>query len=73
MEGGIPNPVIPVRLSAAGPYVQTLIDKGNYMLTEAVTTRPADFDRVWDNGIRDWLNSGAQEIINERKAKFIEP
>jgi putative aldouronate transport system substrate-binding protein len=43
------------------------------MLTEAVTTRPENFDRVWDAGIRDWLNSGAQEIIDERKAKFITP
>jgi len=73
MEGGRPDPVIPVTLSAASPYVQTLIDKGNYMLTESIKARTADFDRVWDTGIRDWLNSGAQEIINERKAKFIDP
>jgi putative aldouronate transport system substrate-binding protein len=73
MTNASPGPVIPVTLSAAGPYVQTLIDKGNYMLTEAVTTRPENFDRVWDAGMRDWLNSGAQEIINERQAKFVEP
>ena len=73
MNNAAPSPVIPVPLSAAGPYVQTLIDKGNYMLTEAVKARPADFDRIWETGMRDWLNSGAQIIIDERKAKYIEP
>jgi len=63
MVNGVPDPVIPVMLSVAGLYVQTLIDKGNYTVTEAIKARPADFDRIWDNGIKDWLNSGAQEII----------
>ncbi|MCL2878806.1 MAG: extracellular solute-binding protein [Treponema sp.] len=73
MENGVPEPIVPVTLSAAGPYVQNLMDKGNYLLTEAVTASPADFDKVWDAGYKDWLNSGAQEIINERAAKYIEP
>jgi putative aldouronate transport system substrate-binding protein len=73
MRNGVPDPVIPVTLSAAGPYVQTLIDKGNVFLTETVTVRSGDFDRVWDTGMRDYLESGAQEIIDERKAKFYEP
>ena len=73
MHNAVPNPVVPVTLSVAGPYVQTLIDKGNVMLTEAVRAKPADFDRVWEAGVRDWLNSGAQEIINERMAKFYGP
>jgi putative aldouronate transport system substrate-binding protein len=72
MYNGVPDPVIPVTLSAAGPFVQTLIDKGNVLLTEAVTARPADFDRVWDAGLRDWLASGAQAVIDERKAKYYE-
>jgi putative aldouronate transport system substrate-binding protein len=73
MHNGVPDPVIPVTLSAAGPYVQTLIDKGNVLLTEAITARPGDFDRVWAAGIKDYLASGAQEIMEERKAKFYEP
>jgi putative aldouronate transport system substrate-binding protein len=68
-----PNPVVPVTLSAAGPYQQTLVDKGNTIFTEVVTARAADFDRIWDSSIADWLASGAQVIVDERRAKYIEP
>jgi putative aldouronate transport system substrate-binding protein len=73
MHNAVPDPVVPVTLTAAGPYVQTIIDKGNVMLTEAVIARPEDFDRVWETRLRDWLVSGAQAVIDEREAKFYEP
>jgi putative aldouronate transport system substrate-binding protein len=47
--------------------VQTLIDKGNVMLTEAVIARPEDFDRIWETRLKDWLASGAQAVIDERE------
>jgi len=47
-------------------YSQTLQDKSEALLAQAITTSPANFDRVWDAGIADWLASGAQEVINER-------
>jgi putative aldouronate transport system substrate-binding protein len=65
-------PVIPVTLSAAGPYAATLADKGNQLITEAITCAPGQFDRVWDAGIADWMASGGQVILEERKAKYIE-
>jgi putative aldouronate transport system substrate-binding protein len=73
MFNAVPDPVIPVALSAAGPVVQTLIDKGNVLLTQSVTVRTRDFDRVWDDGLKDWLSSGARDVINERAAKYFEP
>lgn len=72
MKDGRPAIVVPVQLSAAGPYTQTLQDKGKTLMADAVTCKPADFDKVWDAGIADWLASGAQEIIDERAAKYIE-
>jgi putative aldouronate transport system substrate-binding protein len=65
-------PVVPVTLSAAGPYATTLGDKGNQMVTEAITCAPAQFDRVWDAGIADWMASGGQIILEERRAKYID-
>ena len=59
--------VIPVILSAAGPYTQTLIDKGNELMAKSVTAAPEDFDKVWDR-YRRVAASGAQEIIDERAA-----
>jgi putative aldouronate transport system substrate-binding protein len=68
-----PLPVVPVILTTAGPYTRTLQDKGDVLMAEAVTCPPAQFDRVWDAGIADWLASGAQIIRDERAAKYIAP
>jgi putative aldouronate transport system substrate-binding protein len=65
--------VVPVTLSAAGPYVQVLVDKGDTLMAETITCPAAQFDRVWDAGIADWLASGAQAILNERAAKYAAP
>jgi putative aldouronate transport system substrate-binding protein len=73
LKNARPLPVIPVVLSAAGPYQQTLVDKGDILMASSITAAPGQFDRVWDAGIADWLSSGAQAIRDERAAKFIEP
>ncbi|MDD4112425.1 MAG: hypothetical protein PHC56_05280, partial [Herbinix sp.] len=64
--------VVPVTLSAAGPYTQTLTDKGNEFMAQAVTATPENFDSVWDDGVADWRANGADEIIAERQAKYTE-
>jgi putative aldouronate transport system substrate-binding protein len=53
-----------------GTYGQTLRDKADALIAQAVTCRSADFDRVWDAGITDWLQSGAQEVIDERASLY---
>jgi putative aldouronate transport system substrate-binding protein len=66
-----PLPVVPdVVLTAAGPYVQTLQDKGDVLMARTITCPVDQFDRVWDAGIADWLASGAQVIRDERAAKY---
>jgi putative aldouronate transport system substrate-binding protein len=72
MRNGRPAVIVPVTLSAAGPYTQVLTDKGNELMSGAVTASPDKFDSVWDRGIEEWLDSGAQEIIDERAAKYAE-
>jgi putative aldouronate transport system substrate-binding protein len=47
-------------------YAQTLQDKADALLAQSIRANPRDFDRIWDEGIRDWLNSGGQAVINER-------
>jgi len=49
-------------------YAQTLKDKADALLAQAIRCAPADFERIWDAGYKDWLNSGAQEVLNERKS-----
>jgi putative aldouronate transport system substrate-binding protein len=64
---------IPVELTVGGQYQQTLRDKLNAFTTLARTARPADFDKIWDEGLADWLLSGGQAVIDERRAKYLEP
>jgi putative aldouronate transport system substrate-binding protein len=75
MTNAIPGPVITTSspLVAAGPLNQTMVDKSVVIFVESITTSQSNFDRVWDNGIADWLRSGAQDIVNERREKYIEP
>lgn len=72
IRNGRPAIVVPVTLSAAGPYTQDLTDKGNELLAKAVTAAPADFDKVWDDGVAEWRASGADEIIAERQTRYTE-
>jgi putative aldouronate transport system substrate-binding protein len=68
-----PLPVIPVVLSEAGRVQQTLIDAGDVLMIESITCPPAQFDRVWDTGIQNWLAAGAELVRRERAEKYIEP
>ena len=58
--------VYPATTTMDGIYGQALSDKADALIAQAVTASPADFDRIWDAGIRDYLTSGAQEILDER-------
>ncbi|MDR3019725.1 MAG: extracellular solute-binding protein [Treponema sp.] len=51
-------------------YSADLQAKADALLAQAITARPADFDRIWDNGIADFLSSGAQEVVNERASLY---
>ena len=51
-------------------YEAVLRQKADALLAQAIRARPADFDRIWDEGIADWLASGGQEVINERSSLY---
>jgi putative aldouronate transport system substrate-binding protein len=50
-----------------GPAEQ---EKRNNLMVQAVVAKSGTFDKVWDAGYKDLLNSGVQAIIDERKAKY---
>jgi len=68
-----PPPHIPAQLSAVVPLQQVLTDKATVLFCEAIKASSENFDRVWDEGVKDWLVSGAQTIIDERRAKYTDP
>lgn len=48
----------------------TLSSKRDIVYDNAVVASEADFDKVWDDGIADYLASGGQAIIDERTEKW---
>ena len=50
----------------------SLSSKRDAMLTQAVSASVEDFDKVWDEGMEDYLSSGGQDIIDERIEKLQE-
>jgi len=50
-----------------GPALQ---EKRDNLLVQSIVAKPADFDKVFDAGMKDYLASGGQAIIDERTAKY---
>ncbi|MDR0312173.1 MAG: extracellular solute-binding protein [Treponema sp.] len=58
--------VVNMPTSQDGIYGADLRQKADDLLAQAIAATPANFDRIWDAGIQDWLRSGAQAILDER-------
>jgi putative aldouronate transport system substrate-binding protein len=64
------TPFVRATLVEAAPLVQTLTDESAVVLIQSITAPAADFDRVYDAGVEKWRTSGAQKIVDERRAKY---
>jgi len=68
VANGRAPPVYQAVTTKDGVYGQVLKGKADALIAQAVMARPQDFDRVWDVRLKDYLSSGAQEIMDERSA-----
>ena len=50
----------------------TLSQKRDIAYDKAVVASTSDFDKVWDDEIKNYLNAGGQDIIDERTQKWEE-
>ncbi|MDR2194798.1 MAG: extracellular solute-binding protein [Treponema sp.] len=66
----VQNPYVPATINAIVTVRNTLTDKEQALSVNLITAKPADFDRVWNTGIQDWLNSGAQAVVDEQRSKY---
>lgn len=48
----------------------SLTEKRDAILNQSVVAKPDKFDSIWDSGMKDYLNSGAQAIIDERRVAY---
>ena len=58
--------VVPIPETQMGIFGITLNEKVDALLAQAITARPADFDRIYDAGLADLNSSGGQAIKDER-------
>lgn len=49
---------------------EALKTKRDNFIDQAVVAKPTQFDSVFDSGLKDYLSSGGQKIIDERKAAY---
>jgi putative aldouronate transport system substrate-binding protein len=75
MTNAKPRIFIPteIPLTVAGSFAQTLDYKGNSIYCTSIICSPDQFDIVYDTAVKDWLESGGHAIIDERRAKYVEP
>ncbi len=57
-------------ITAEADAGDTLSAKRDQIYDNAMSAKPEDFDKVWDDGIADYLAAGGQAIIDERTQKW---
>jgi len=67
---GARGPAVWQATTTVNQYAQDLREKADDLIALAITARPQDFNRIWDNGIRDWLNAGGKAVFDERSALY---
>ncbi len=55
-------------IDAEAQFSNTLKEKQKEIFAKAITAKPEDFESVWNAGIKEFLESGAQQILDERQA-----
>jgi len=63
-------PIVRPFVAKVTQYSQVITDKGDALLAQAIRCPANQFDSTWDAGLRDWLASGAQAVIDERTAAW---
>jgi putative aldouronate transport system substrate-binding protein len=69
-QGYVPKSVNVGQIYAEEGNGPALAEKRDIVLDNAIVAPASDFDRVWDEGMQDYLNSGGQAIIDERAEKW---
>jgi putative aldouronate transport system substrate-binding protein len=64
------EPYISATIISLASVRQVLVNKEKTLSVNLICAKPGEFDRMWDEGIKDWLSSGAQTVIDEQKAKY---
>lgn len=53
-------------------YNQTLADKAVEIYVKTVTAKPADFDKLYDDMVAEYMKIGGKEVMEEQKKVYLE-
>jgi len=67
---GARGPAVWQATTKVNQYAADLREKADDLIALAISARQQDFNRTWDNGIKDWLNAGGKEVFDERSALY---
>lgn len=71
---GLQDGVAPIRfdhpLATEAKYGKSLNDKYEELLVKAIFAKSADFSKVYDNLVKDYMASGGDDVLKERTAAY---
>ncbi len=70
LTDGIPQIRLPRPMQSEVKYTKVLKDKYQELLVKAIIAKPADFDKVYDAALQDYMANGGAEIAKERKELY---
>ena len=64
------GPAVWTATTKVNQYSGDLREKADDLLALSITAKTANFSKVWDNGIKDWMKAGGEEVLKERNALY---
>ncbi|PZE22177.1 ABC transporter substrate-binding protein [Paenibacillus xerothermodurans] len=69
---GIPPIRFPKPIPAQVKYGSSLLEKYHELLVKSILAKPADFDKVYEAALSDYMSSGGEAILKDRQAAYAE-
>ncbi|MBW7454929.1 extracellular solute-binding protein [Paenibacillus sepulcri] len=70
MSDGIVKPRVLTPIESEIKYATTLDAKNDEIMVKVVTAKTADFDKVYDKEVQDYMKIGGQEVMDEKRKAF---
>lgn len=67
---GVTIPHVSTPIESEIKYAATLLEKNDEIFVKVITAKPADFDHVYEKEVKDYMNIGGQEVMEEKRKAF---
>jgi len=67
---GYTTPRVDIPVQAEIKHAQILNEKVKSMLAKILTAKPADFDSAYDQQVKEWMDMGGAEMIQEKREAY---